>query len=102
MRILSGTILALAAMPSFMCLGGDAKGLDCRWRFHRGDVAGAARFKGVCNGDPTSLEPFAIPSMCAFHGEMTLVVEAGRSPGAVNIKASSASLESAAVVLGVE
>lgn len=43
MRILSGTILALAAMPSFMCLGGDAKGLDCGWRFHRGDVAEEVR-----------------------------------------------------------
>jgi len=65
-------------------------------------VSGAAKFKGLCNGDPTSTEPFILPRMRAFHGEMTLVVEVGRSPGAVNIKASSASLESAAVVLGVE
>lgn len=65
-------------------------------------VSGAAKFKGLCNGDPTSTEPFILPRMRAFHGEMTLVVEVGRSPGTVNINASSACLEPGAVALGVE
>ena len=65
-------------------------------------VSGAAKFKGLCNGDPTSTEPFILPRMRAFHGEMTLIVEVGRSPGTVNINASSACLEPGAVALGVE
>lgn len=39
-------------------------------------VNGAARFKAVCNGDPTSLETFENPTMKAFHGELVVVVEA--------------------------
>ena len=65
-------------------------------------VSGAAAFKGACNGDATSLEPFVKSSMPTFHGEMMLVVEAGRSPGIARIEASSAELEPVAVTLDVE
>jgi len=82
----------------------DANGVLCPWATNKVafTVSGAAKFKGACNGDPTSLESFVVPSMRAFHGEMTLVVEAGRSPGLVNINASSASLEPADVSLEVK
>ena len=36
---------------------------------------GAVSFKAVCNGDPTSLERFVVPTMKAFHGELVAVVE---------------------------
>ena len=39
------------------------------------DVSGAAKFKGVCNGDATSLEVFTEPKMTTFHGELVVVVE---------------------------
>ena len=38
--------------------------------------SGAVRFKAVCNGDATSLEPFMRPEMKAFHGQLVAVVEA--------------------------
>ena len=43
-------------------------------------VAGDATFRGVCNGDATSLEPFTQPRMRLFHGKMVVVVN--RKPGA--------------------
>lgn len=60
---------------------------------------GAARFKGVCNGDPTSTEPFVLPRMRAFHGELVLVVETGRSAGTARIEARSPGLHAAFVEL---
>ena len=38
-------------------------------------VSGPARFRGLCNGDATSLEVFTEPTMKAFHGELTVTVE---------------------------
>ncbi len=62
-------------------------------------VSGAARFKGVCNGDPTSTEPFVLPRMRAFHGELVIVVETGRSAGTARIEARSPGLHAAFVEL---
>lgn len=39
------------------------------------DVSGAAKFKGVCNGDATSLEAFTEPKMTTFHGQLVVVLE---------------------------
>ena len=39
------------------------------------EVSGAARFKGICNGDATSLETFTEPRMTTFHGKLTIVTE---------------------------
>lgn len=39
------------------------------------EVSGAAKFKGVCNGDATSLEVFTEPKMTTFHGKLVVVVE---------------------------
>ena len=38
-------------------------------------VSGGGRFRGICNGDATSLEVFTKPTMKAFHGELSVVVE---------------------------
>ena len=58
-------------------------------------VSGAAKFKGICNGDATSLEPFVKPTMKAFHGELTVVIESGVAAGPVRISAFSAGLRPA-------
>lgn len=42
------------------------------------EVTGEATFKGVCNGDPTSLEVFTEPHMKAFHGKLVVVVRGTR------------------------
>lgn len=51
------------------------------------DVSGAGSFKAVCNGDATSLEPFTTPTMKLFHGQLVLVVQAGRQKGDINVRA---------------
>ena len=38
-------------------------------------VSGGGRFRGICNGDATSLEVFTEPTMKAFHGELVVAVE---------------------------
>ena len=40
------------------------------------DASGAVGFKAACNGDATSLESFARPTMPTFKGELVVVVEA--------------------------
>jgi beta-galactosidase len=36
---------------------------------------GALKLKAMCNGDATSLEPFAGPRMKAFHGKLVAIFE---------------------------
>ena len=45
------------------------------------EVSGAGSFRGVCNGDATSLEPFTQPQMRLFHGRLVVVLQAGKQPG---------------------
>lgn len=44
-------------------------------------VEGAARFNSACNGDATSLEPFTLPTMKLFHGQLVVVVQASTKQG---------------------
>lgn len=48
-------------------------------------VEGAGSFKAVCNGDPTSLESFAQPTMKLFHGKLVVVLQAGRTKGKMTL-----------------
>jgi beta-galactosidase len=38
-------------------------------------ATGGLVFKAVCNGDPTSLEPFGVPRMKTFRGELVAIGE---------------------------
>ncbi len=49
------------------------------------EVEGAGQFHAVCNGDATSLEPFTLPQMQLFHGQLVLIVKA-TSKGNIVIK----------------
>ena len=44
-------------------------------------VTGAATFNSACNGDATSLEPFTLPTMKLFHGQLVVVVQAANKAG---------------------
>ncbi|MCQ2254207.1 MAG: DUF4982 domain-containing protein [Bacteroidaceae bacterium] len=57
-------------------------------------VNGAAKFKACCNGDATSTEVFVKPTMKAFHGELVVVVEAGKQTGKATLTVSGKSLKS--------
>jgi beta-galactosidase len=52
------------------------------------DVSGAGTFRGVCNGDATSLEPFTEPTMKLFNGQLVVVVQAGHEAGNVVLTVS--------------
>ena len=57
------------------------------------EVTGAACFKGVCNGDATSLEVFTEPKMTTFHGQLVVVVEP-TATGAATLTIKGGGLES--------
>lgn len=51
------------------------------------EVSGAATFRGVCNGDPTSLEVFTAPRMRLFSGKLVVTIETKRQKGKIVLKA---------------
>ncbi len=52
------------------------------------DVKGAGTFRAVCNGDATSLEPFTLPTMKLFNGQLVVVVQAGHEAGNILLTVS--------------
>ena len=56
------------------------------------EVSGAARFKAVCNGDATSLEPFHLPNMHLFHGKLVVTVQSNGLKGQVHLTAKAPQL----------
>ncbi len=65
------------------------------------NVKGAAKFKACCNGDATSTEVFVNPTMKAFHGELVVVVEAGKTAGNATLTVSGKGLKSAKAIVKV-
>lgn len=57
------------------------------------NVAGQARFKAVANGDATCLESFQTPQMHAFHGKLTVIVQAGTQPGSAIVQVTGKGLK---------
>lgn len=53
------------------------------------EVAGAAHFKAVCNGDATSLDVFHEPNMKLFHGQLVVTVQSNGQQGAVTLKVNT-------------
>jgi len=49
------------------------------------EVSGQGKFRAVCNGDATSLEPFTKPSMKLFSGQLVVVVQAGKEKGQLTL-----------------
>ena len=64
-------------------------------------VTGAASYRAAANGDPTCLDIFHQTRMHAFGGMLTVILQAGETPGEATIKAYSKGLRSASVSLGV-
>ncbi len=63
------------------------------------EVSGQGKFKGVCNGDPTSLEVFVNPTMKLFNGELVVGVQTTKQAGEIVLKVSGEGVGSASVVL---
>ena len=48
-------------------------------------VSGAGTFRGICNGDATSLESFTQPQMHLFSGKLVVTLQAANQPGVVTL-----------------
>lgn len=49
-------------------------------------VEGAGTFRGVCNGDATSLQVMTKPQMKLFHGQLVVVVQATETAGDITLR----------------
>ena len=52
------------------------------------EIKGQGKFRGVCNGDATSLEVFTEPKMKLFAGQLVVVVQAGNEKGQLTLRVS--------------
>jgi beta-galactosidase len=48
-------------------------------------IEGAARFKAICNGDPTSVELFTEPHMRLFKGKLVITIQSTETPGDIKV-----------------
>lgn len=62
-------------------------------------VSGAGSFRAMANGDPTSLEPFHLPQMHLFSGQLTALVQSGTTPGRIVVEASAPGLRTCRIEL---
>ncbi len=64
------------------------------------DVTGPGAFRACANGDPTCIEPFQGPSMHAFNGKLTAIVQSSSSEaGKIYLHATSPGLEDATLMI---
>ena len=65
----------------------------------RFQLSGPAAIAGVDNGDPTDLEPFKADKHTVFHGLGLVVLNSGRNPGKIRLRAEADGLGEAEVLL---
>ena len=65
-------------------------------------VGGAGSFEAIANGDPTCLEPFHLPQMHLFSGQLTVIVRSGQQAGEMNVSVTAKGLRKASVTLRCE
>lgn len=56
-------------------------------------VSGAGSFKAIANGDPTCLEPFHLPQMHLFSGQLTVIVQSGTVSGEIAVEVEGIGLK---------
>ena len=65
-------------------------------------VSGAGSFRACANGDATSLDPFQNPSMPAFSGQLTAIIQSTKDKGTITLKASSEGLKTATIKINTK
>ena len=66
------------------------------------EVSGAADFKGICNGDPTSFEVFTRPTMKLFKGQLVVGIISNGKKGTARISVQSSGLIAATAKMKVK
>jgi beta-galactosidase len=66
------------------------------------EVSGAADFKGICNGDPTSFEVFTRPTMKLFKGQLVVGIISNGKKGTARVSVQSNGLLSATAKMKVK
>ncbi len=62
-------------------------------------VKGKGKYRAACNGDPTSLEMFHLPTMKLFSGKLVVLVETTNEAGQMELIVSGKGLKGSKVVL---
>ena len=65
-------------------------------------VSGAALFKGICNGDATSLEVFTKPTMKVFHGQLVIGIQSNGKQGTATVKVTGKGLTPATATIDAQ
>ena len=65
-------------------------------------VSGNGMFKAMANGDPTCLEPFHVPQMHLFSGQLTVLVQSGTQPGEISVEVSGKGVKKTQITLKSE
>lgn len=65
-------------------------------------VTDAATFKGICNGDATSLEVFTEPTMKAFHGQLVIGIQSNGKSGSAKVHVTAQGLKPATANITVQ
>lgn len=66
------------------------------------EVTDAATFKGICNGDATSLEVFTEPTMKAFHGQLVIGIQSNGKSGSAKVHVTAQGLKPATANITVQ
>jgi beta-galactosidase len=62
-------------------------------------VEGKGTFRAACNGDPTSLELFHVPTMRLFSGKLVVLVQSLEQPGPIRLRVTGEGLTPSTLVL---
>ena len=65
-------------------------------------VSGAAQFKGICNGDATSLEVFTKPTMKVFHGMLSVGIISKEKGGKAQLNVKGKDVKAAKLDFNVD
>lgn len=63
------------------------------------EVKGNGIFKATANGDPTCLDPFQLPQMHLFGGQLTVIVQSAPKRGSIRLEAKSKNIKSGEVYI---
>ena len=66
------------------------------------NVKGTGRYRASANGDPTCLDLFHLPRMHAFNGMLTVILQASKEAGTMELKASTKGLKSGSIQIDVK